>query len=620
MKYVFLLLSTLVIFTVQGQVINAYAKATSQAGDMFTLSTFDQSNHTFIVGEYAIIMQMQDNVIGANTNNNASFGNLSAIDNAGVYEIRVISGINGNNTQGFSAATPTQITFTGVTGNYNFNANSSVQIITHRRMAALDYTSTADMAALPWDGDIGGVIAIEVPGIFTLNHNVSADLSGFRGAGPNAGGSAGCSGGSNYRVNTQANFANKGEGIYKNNTANYNAGMGKILNGGGGGNSHNGGGGAGGNYSAGGDGGPGWPTCNPSAGGLGGISLQAHINAGRVFMGGGGGAGEGNNNLATDGGNGGGIIIIKADELRTDACAGISITANGESIAFAGNDGGGGAGAGGTIAFDVNTWNVVPGCPLIIESNGGDGGSVNSGATHGGGGGGGQGAVSFNSNVPTNNISTSTNNGQGGCDNNSNPCNSQAGNGSGLDGDGIIGNINNPLPVKLLSFDAEKLTYNSALLTWVTATESNNNYFTIFKSRDGLNWEEIAEIEGAGNSSVELSYSHKDLKLSSGVTYYKLRQTDFDGKYSETPIKSVNNGLKGDFSLYPNPFNNEITFMSAEGINFIEVYNMKGQLVKSVNGNNQIDLTLDVEKLPKGVYYLQIYTKKEIIREKVVKH
>lgn len=592
-----LLLCFITVSTAFGQVINGYAEVTGIAGAVLTLGAVDEAAHTFEDGEYVVLMQIQDDVIGDVTNT-ASFGDLGAINNAGVYEIRQI------NSHTEAAGVPTSITLENVPNfTYNTCANCQVQIITFRGYGAPDYTTTANMSSRAWDGRTGGVLSFYVPGVLTLAHNLDADLDGFRGAGPNAGGSAGCSGGANYRVNTQNNYADKGESIYKSTVATYDAGMGKILNGGGGGNSHNGGGGGGGNYTAGGDAGPGWPTCSPSAGGLGGISLQANINVGRVFMGGGGGAGEGNNNLSTDGGNGGGIILIKADEIRTTTCAGLTITASGESIAFAGNDGGGGGGAGGSIVFEVNNWNIAGTCPLTVEANGGNGGDVNSGATHGGGGGGGQGVVFYSTATPTTNVTTNTNNGSGGCDNNSSPCTSQAGNGGGTDGDGVQQNFTGPLPIELLWFEAD-LVNDYSILRWQTKSEQENDHFKIEHSLNGTSWTTIGQVKGAGNSTQTLNYDFVHESPNLGLNYYRLKQVDFNGTYTYSEIRSVELNENSTL-IYPNPVNSIMSVLKPNiGQYNLRLMNKLGQEVAAQIEIFENMLTIDVQDLANGIYFL----------------
>ncbi|UKN03533.1 T9SS type A sorting domain-containing protein [Paracrocinitomix mangrovi] len=588
---------TTTTLTANSQNINGYAEVVGIVDNMLTLGTVDESADSFEDGEWIVIMQMQDDVIG-NVSNTVNFGDLGSINSAGLYEVRQIQ------THTEIAGVPNSISLVSIPNNtYNICNNCSVQIITFRDLGAPDYTTTFDITAKDWDGTTGGVVAFNVAGTLTLNNNISADYNGFRGAGPNAGGSAGCSGGGSYRVNTQANFADKGEGIFRRILGNQAAGMGKILNGGGGGNSHNGGGGGGGNYTSGGDAGPGWPNCNPSAGGLGGISLQGQISANRIFMGGGGGAGEGNNNLSTDGGDGGGIVLIKANEIITDACTGVTISANGENIAFAGNDGGGGGGAGGSIVFEVNTWNITGACPLNIEASGGDGGSVNSGATHGGGGGGGQGVVFYSGMQPMANASTITNNGSGGCDNNSNPCTSIAGSGGGLNGEGVQENLSGPLPIEIISFDAE-LVNDQVLLSWVTASEKDNDYFTIEHSLNGNQWNIITTVKGAGNSTQTINYSTIHSNPNLGLNYYRLRQTDFNGTYTLSDTRTVN--FEDDQTiLYPNPANDIVHVMKPNiGQYEISIYNTLGQKVSATIEAYQNLIQINTSELSTGVYVL----------------
>ena len=96
---------------------------------------------------------------------------------------------------------------------------------------------------------------------------------------------------------------------------------------------------------------------------------------------------------------------------------------------------------------------------------------------------------------------------------------------------------NNPLPINLISFEGELLSSsneNLVELQWETASEHNNDYYTIHRSLDGVSWEIIASINGAGNSTEKISYSTLDRMLSKSLTtefvYYRLSQTDFDGE------------------------------------------------------------------------------------------
>ena len=96
------------------------------------------------------------------------------------------------------------------------------------------------------------------------------------------------------------------------------------------------------------------------------------------------------------------------------------------------------------------------------------------------------------------------------------------------------------LPINLISFDGE-FSDESVILVWKTATEINNDYFTIEHSEDGINYEQIGTEFGAGNSNTILQYSMIDDNPFEGQTYYRLKQTDYDGKFEVFPAIAVNN-------------------------------------------------------------------------------
>ncbi|MFN3554861.1 MAG: hypothetical protein ACK4VN_02730 [Bacteroidales bacterium] len=97
---------------------------------------------------------------------------------------------------------------------------------------------------------------------------------------------------------------------------------------------------------------------------------------------------------------------------------------------------------------------------------------------------------------------------------------------------------NNPLPVDWLSFSATRQT-DEVLLQWQTATEINNHYFTVLRSHNGLDFAPLSQLPGAGNSNQILSYAFADSQPLPGVSYYKIRQTDFDGKTDYSKILAV---------------------------------------------------------------------------------
>jgi hypothetical protein len=120
----------------------------------------------------------------------------------------------------------------------------------------------------------------------------------------------------------------------------------------------------------------------------------------------------------------------------------------------------------------------------------------------------------------------------------------------------------NPLPVSLVTFNAALQNNSTVLLSWTTASELNNDYFTIERSADCKVFEEISTIKGAGNSNKTIDYNYLDDNISdfpNNYIYYRLKQTDYNGKYTYSKPEMVK--LLGDeqnnfqiVSVYPNPF------------------------------------------------------------------
>lgn len=598
--------------TFKAQIVNAYAKIVNidASQTTFTVNNVNQASHTFTVGGKVIIMQMQDDAIGTNTTNASTFGNVGTIQSAGLYEIGIIA------SRMPATGTPTSIVLSSpLSTSFNTGPNSSLQIITFRDMGA-NYTTTANIIGLAWNGNVGGIIAFETSNTLTLNHSVIADGIGFLGGvrSNDNGGPVCAAGNSTVYTSNNANYAGKGEGIYKNLNANFNKGRAKILSGGGGGGDHNAGGGGGSNYSTGGQGGNGYNNCTAfPAGGLGGVALSSFISGSRIFMGGGGGGGQQNNTVGSAGGNGGGIIIIKANTLITNTLctSAIRISANGLTSANVGNDGAGGGGAAGSILLQVNTFSASATCPLSVNANGGNGGNVTDAGAHAGGGGGGQGALLYPASQPTVNVTSTTTNGNPGTDNSGGLV--SAGPGGGTNNGGIIPNSPTPLPIELISFEGTA-EYSKIKLTWATATETNNDYFTVEKSADGINFNSIDNVDAAGNSLSIKNYSLYDNKPFPAINYYRLKQTDFNESYTYSKIISITSENESSYTIYPNPASASEPIYVLFGKNHtnlveLSIYDITGKQITSLVIK---DLTEDHEikkittgELAKGIYMVR---------------
>ena len=166
------------------------------------------------------------------------------------------------------------------------------------------------------------------------------------------------------------------------------------------------------------------------------------------------------------------------------------------------------------------------------------------------------------------------------------------------------------LPIELISFKANN-NQNSVELSWTTATEINNDFFTIERSMDAENWKEISFIAGAGNSNALLNYSFTDQNPIIGKQYYRLKQTDYDGSFTYSEILVVNMGeeISSAIKLYPNPTLGQL-HIEAENLDKdnIFVFDVLGKEVTNKisitqSGDNQF--TLDLSNLPVGMFFIK---------------
>ena len=162
-------------------------------------------------------------------------------------------------------------------------------------------------------------------------------------------------------------------------------------------------------------------------------------------------------------------------------------------------------------------------------------------------------------------------------------------------------------PIRLLYFKATKIADNHVQLTWATASEENNDYFLIERSIDGKDWEVINQKPGAGNSSQTRSYQYIDENPIIGISYYRLRQVDFDGTTTTSPLERVIIEANGNYlKLAPNPVSDQLFIISnfESGTPF-QVYNTQGQMVFASQIETERTM-MEVYSLPKGVYIVKV--------------
>ena len=436
--------------TTIGEVVNRYAVLDDDVSAEATAITVTDIADLagLAAGDLLMIIQMQGASI--DTDNNGSYGTVTDLNGAGLYEFVTVGAVSENDITLHADC---------VGGLKNaYSADDRTQVIRVPQYTSLTVPGGTSLAAQPWDGETGGVVVVHTRDGVVVDGRLDVSAQGFRGGAFTNGSRDNDNNTTDWVDDRISRGGEKGEGIagsqddYDDLDGRYSRGA--PANGGGGGTAHNGGGGGGANgnnglswtghgvmdsngawtaawqqdpayddglsnSSGGGRGGYTYSSNNRNAlaegpggflwggnrrrerGGRGGRPLDADPRD-RIFLGGGGGAGDGNNNAAGIGGDGGGIVYL----ITPNVTGAGSLVANGQDGArtraeSSGNDGPGGAGAGGTV---IVTGTVAD--TLSIVANGGEGGDQfiledipNEAEGPGGGGGGGYVAVA--SGTPT---------------------------------------------------------------------------------------------------------------------------------------------------------------------------------------------------------------------------
>ncbi|MFA6059913.1 MAG: T9SS type A sorting domain-containing protein [Taibaiella sp.] len=196
-----------------------------------------------------------------------------------------------------------------------------------------------------------------------------------------------------------------------------------------------------------------------------------------------------------------------------------------------------------------------------------------------------------------------------------------AGTPSNLRGDLASAITNIPFPVKLMSFTGRNNGTTNEL-NWITATEQNNKGFSIERSEDLKSWHAIgSQLSKAknGNSSEKLSYSFADNAPKAGVEYYRLKQTDRDGKVTYSTYISVNSNAGVTVKVYPNPTTETINISGVTQGDIIRVADITGKVVLEQKAENNL-ATISLGSLSPNMYFIQVVNNGNIVHtQKVIK-
>ncbi|MEI7587510.1 autotransporter-associated beta strand repeat-containing protein, partial [Runella sp.] len=178
------------------------------------------------------------------------------------------------------------------------------------------------------------------------------------------------------------------------------------------------------------------------------------------------------------------------------------------------------------------------------------------------------------------------------------------------------------LPVELATFSGRA---NGSLvnLDWATATEKNNAYFSIERSKDGVDFQAIGKVNGAGNSTESRNYRFTDTKPEAGLNFYRLKQLDFDAQFSYSKVVSVMVGKTGNVSLSPVPAQDQLqvnleTAFSNDGT--WQLLDYAGRLLQSGTiAAEAYNFTIDVAKLSQGAYILRLIDGQTVVTKQFEK-
>lgn len=181
------------------------------------------------------------------------------------------------------------------------------------------------------------------------------------------------------------------------------------------------------------------------------------------------------------------------------------------------------------------------------------------------------------------------------------------------------------LPVEFLYVRAEGGNGNVAI-RWATASEKNNDYFTVQRSVDGKEYVELARVEGAGTITGKTEYAYTDNQPVFGSAYYRIQQTDDNGDTAYSPIaKSTTTAQQTSesFSVYPNPsqgqFRLDLRSTGSELVT-ITVFNDHGSAVyqSTMQGGLSANDPIDLMAMSRGIYIVEVKSSLNVLRQRVV--
>ena len=185
----------------------------------------------------------------------------------------------------------------------------------------------------------------------------------------------------------------------------------------------------------------------------------------------------------------------------------------------------------------------------------------------------------------------------------------------------------NPLPITLIDFSATNVN-DEVLVNWATASETNNDYFVVEASADAVIFNEVGRVKGAGNSNAILNYSLTDVQPLQVISYYRLKQVDFNGAFTYSDVQVVNRPTlwQNEVVVSPNPVT-DVANLLIDPLVYanptIDLRDIQGRVVKSfgpVEVHAFEQTKLNMQDVPAGMYFVYVQENGRVVTSRIIRN
>jgi hypothetical protein len=179
----------------------------------------------------------------------------------------------------------------------------------------------------------------------------------------------------------------------------------------------------------------------------------------------------------------------------------------------------------------------------------------------------------------------------------------------------------NALPVELTNFSCSLTPEKTVKLTWITRSELNNDHFDVERATDGISFTHLGSVRGAGTSSEQHHYFFNDNSPKVGRAYYRLVQTDVDGKITYSEVCSLEvDAFLSEVNIYPNPATNLVTIscIGIGNVSAMRLLNSLGEEIFVLSDIQTQEVQINTGHQPNGLYFVEVVSEKGRFKSKLI--